>query len=215
MTEEEPNFKGIKEAYSLIKKYIHTTPLLTCETLNEIASENSNQRNLFFKCENFQKVGAFKFRGNNECSLKSLGAANAVFSLSEDEAKKGVVTHSSGNFAQALSLAAKMRNIPAHIIMPSNSPLVKKNAVKNTYKGTVYECSPNVKDRETLCQKVQQETGATMCHPYNQTKIICGQGTISIELMEQIGKDEKYNFDSLLCPIGDFYFQLKFKEEVV
>eukprot|EP01080_Neovahlkampfia_damariscottae_P004825 gene4825-8411_t len=193
MSSKVPSFEGVKEAYERIKSIVHKTPILTCESLNEIASENCcNKRKLFFKCENFQKVGAFKFRG----------ACNAVFSLSDEDSKKGVITHSSGNFAQALSLAAKIKCIPAHIIMPSNSPSVKKNAVQDSYKGIVYECSPDVNDREILCKKIQKETGSIMLHSYNHIDIIHGQGTIAVELMEQMGSNGKYNFDTLLSPIG-------------
>eukprot|EP01119_Soliformovum_irregulare_P023449 TRINITY_DN817_c0_g1_i1.p1 TRINITY_DN817_c0_g1~~TRINITY_DN817_c0_g1_i1.p1 ORF type:complete len:325 (-),score=79.02 TRINITY_DN817_c0_g1_i1:33-890(-) len=143
-------------------------------------------KQLFFKCEIFQKVGAFKFRG----------ACNAVFQLTEEDAKKGVVTHSSGNHAQALALAAKMRGIPAHIVMPSNAPQVKKNATKG-YGAEIVECEPNLASRETTSQKVIDQTGATMIHPFNNAWIIAGQGTMALELLEEVP-----DLDAIIAPIG-------------
>jgi threonine dehydratase len=176
-----PTFVEIEKAHQLIKNYIHRTPVLTSKTLNKITGSQ-----LFFKCENFQKAGAFKFRG----------ATNAVFALSEEEAKRGVLTHSSGNHAGALSLAASMRNIPAYIVMPRNAPQVKKDAVQ-TYGGIITECEPTLAARETTADKVQKETGATLIHPYNNEVIIAGQGTATVELLEETG-----NLDAILTPVG-------------
>ena len=176
-----PTFVEIKKAHHLIKNYIHRTPVLTSKTLNKIT-----ECQLFFKCENFQKAGAFKFRG----------ASNAVFSLSEKKAKRGVLTHSSGNHAGALSLAASMRNIPAFIVMPKNAPQVKKDAVQ-TYGGIITECEPTLAARETTADKVQKETGATLIHPYNNEIIIAGQGTATVELLE-----DTVDLDVILTPVG-------------
>ena len=147
----ETSITSINEAYNRIRPYINKTPVLTSNTLNEIASENRNKTKIFFKCENFQKIGAFKARG----------AINAILKLSEIEARKGVVTHSSGNHAQAIAYAAKLRNIIAHIVMPKNAPIVKINAVKG-YGAKVYFCEPNLEARETACEKIISETGATL-----------------------------------------------------
>jgi threonine dehydratase len=141
---------------------------------------------LFFKCENLQKVGAFKFRG----------AANTVFSLSEKEASAGVATHSSGNHAQALALAARLRGIPAHIVMPENSPKVKVAAVRG-YGARIVFCAPTQKDREQTLERVVAETGATFIHPYNNPGIIAGQGTCALELLEQVS-----DLDLVMAPVG-------------
>jgi len=134
-------------------------------------------RAVFFKCENFQRVGAFKFRG----------ACNAVQKLSEEDARKGVVTHSSGNHAQALALAAKMRGVPAYIVMPSNAPEVKKAAVAG-YGGRITECAPTLEARETTCDTIRAATGATFIHPYNNIDVISGQGTLMLELLDQVAQ---------------------------
>jgi threonine dehydratase len=186
-----PSLDNIKEAYALIERFVHKTPIMTCSTLDELASTSEKTKKLFFKCENFQKVGAFKYRG----------AMNAVLNLPKEQAKKGVVTHSSGNHAQALALAAKTFGIDAYIVMPNNSPMVKQNAVKG-YDGKVLLCEPTLKAREDECAKIMNEKGATLIHPYNNFDVICGQGTIAIELMEQMGKDGKFPFDAVLAPIG-------------
>ncbi len=141
---------------------------------------------LFFKCENFQKAGAFKFRG----------ACNAIFSLSDEQASRGVVTHSSGNFAAALALAARKRGISARIVMPSNAPAVKVDAVKG-YGGVITFCEPTLTSRESSAAKVIKETGATFVHPYNDYRIIAGQGTAALELMEEIS-----DLDFILAPVG-------------
>jgi len=132
------------------------------------------------------KIGAFKFRG----------ACNAVFKLSEEDARKGVVTHSSGNHAQALALAARLRGISAHIVIPENAPTVKKKAVEG-YGGRVILCAPNLQARETTTEKVISETGATLIHPYNNLDVMAGQGTIALEFLEQVN-----NLDVIIAPVG-------------
>lgn len=176
-----PTTKDIQEAHQRIRPYIHQTPVLTCTALNEIVGAR-----LFFKCENFQRVGAFKFRG----------ACNAIFSLPDDEASRGVVTHSSGNHAAALALGARKRGITARIVMPSNAPKVKIDAVKN-YGGMITFCEPTLASRETTAAKVIAETGATMIHPFNNYKIIAGQGTAALELMGEVD-----DLDYILAPVG-------------
>ena len=141
---------------------------------------------LYFKCENFQKVGAFKFRG----------ACNAIFSLSETDAEKGVATHSSGNHAAALALAAKIRGVAAHIVMPDNSPEIKKRAVAG-YGANITFCAPTLRARETTLAKVVEETGATEIHPYNNFHVIAGQGTAAKELIEDFT-----DFDIIITPVG-------------
>ncbi|MFW5773166.1 MAG: pyridoxal-phosphate dependent enzyme, partial [Tangfeifania sp.] len=171
----------IEKAHDIIRKYAHQTPVLSSSGINKIVGSD-----LHFKCENFQKVGAFKFRG----------ACNAVFSLSEEEAQKGVATHSSGNHAAALALAAKMRGIDAHIVMPRTSPEIKKKAVAG-YGANITFCEPTLEARETTLAKVVEETGATEIHPYNNFYVIAGQGTAAKELIE-----EKGNFDIIIAPVG-------------
>src|SRR5690606_2229004 len=153
--------QDIHQAAQRIKPYIHRTPVLSNQSLNQFVNAN-----VFMKCENLQKVGAFKFRG----------ASNAVWALSDEEAKLGVCTHSSGNHAQALALAAKMRGIPAYIVMPSNAPQVKKDAVAG-YGGQITFCEPTLESRETNLEKIKNETGASVIHPYNDERVIAGQGT--------------------------------------
>lgn len=179
--DSRPTLIDIRAAHQRIKSHIHQTPVLTCDTLNELIGAK-----LFFKCENFQKVGAFKFRG----------ASNTVFSLSEKDAEKGVVTHSSGNHAAALSMAARKRGIAAYIVMPSNAPRVKIDAVKN-YGGKITFCEPTLASRENTAEKVIEETGATMVHPFNDYRIITGQATAALELVEQIN-----DLDFILAPVG-------------
>jgi threonine dehydratase len=171
----------IRRAHERIRAHIHRTPILTSARLNEASGSS-----LFFKCENFQKVGAFKARG----------ATNAVFALDERIAKRGVATHSSGNHAAALSRAAKLRGIPAHIVMPSNSPQVKVRAVEG-YGGQIVFCEPNQRAREEACAKVIAETGATLIHPFENEDVMAGQGTIAIELLEEVP-----DLDLVLCPVG-------------
>ncbi|WP_405573248.1 pyridoxal-phosphate dependent enzyme [Winogradskyella sp. Asnod2-B02-A] len=169
------------ETHNRIKPFIHKTPVLTSQLLNEKAGCN-----LFFKSENFQKMGAFKMRG----------AANAILSLSEDERQRGVVTHSSGNFAQAVSLAAKKLGVKAYIVMPENAPQVKKDGVK-TYDGEIIECESTPQAREATANKIKEEKGATFLHPSNQDEVIYGNSTAAIEFLE-----EQPNLDVILTPVG-------------
>ena len=160
----------IYAAAERIKPYIHRTPILTNENLNQKVGAQ-----VFLKCENFQKVGAFKFRG----------ACNAVFSLSDEEAACGVSTHSSGNHAQALALAARLRGIPAYIVMPNNAPAVKKAAVAG-YGGKITFCEPTLDARESTLAQIVEATGSAIVHPYNDERVIAGQGTATLELLEEI-----------------------------
>ena len=171
----------IRLAAKRIQPYIHRTPVLTNKSLN-----NKTEARVFLKCENLQKVGAFKFRG----------ASNAVFSLSDEEAARGVCTHSSGNHAQALSLAAEMRGIPAYIVMPDSAPSVKKNAVAG-YGGRITFCEPTLQARESTLERIRLETGANLVHPYNDERVIAGQGTAALELLEDIP-----DLDVILTPVG-------------
>ena len=169
------------EATRRIKPYINETPVLTSTYLNQLTHTD-----LYFKCENFQKMGAFKFRG----------ACNAVFSLSKDKASKGVATHSSGNHGQALALAAKIRGVKAYIVMPRNAPTVKVQAVKG-YGAEIIFCDPNLKSREAKLAEVLKATGAHFVPPYNDYHIIAGQGTAALELIEKIPK-----LDIIITPVG-------------
>jgi len=175
------NKEMLLQVHLRVKPYIHRTPVLTSELINDMA-----QAQVYFKCENFQKMGAFKMRG----------AANAILSLSNEERSKGVVTHSSGNFAQALSLAAKKIGVKAYIVMPKNAPQVKKDAVK-TYEGEIIECDSNPIAREEMAAKVQKETGATFIHPSNDDHVIYGQGTAAMELLEDYPE-----LDYIFSPVG-------------
>ena len=171
----------IRAAHERIRQHIHRTPVITCRALDEISGAR-----LVFKCENLQKAGAFKSRG----------ACNAVFSLADDEAARGVVTHSSGNHAAALARAATLRGVPAHIVMPSNAPPVKVAAVKQ-YGGKITFCEPTLQAREETAQSVLRETGGTMIHPYNDDRIIAGQGTAAVEFLEDVP-----NLDVVMTPVG-------------
>ncbi|WP_300550944.1 beta-hydroxyaspartate dehydratase BhcB [Roseovarius sp.] len=164
-----------------IAPYIHRTPVLTSSYLNDLTGAE-----LFFKCENFQKAGAFKVRG----------ASNAVFGLSEEMAKRGVATHSSGNHALSLSYAAGRRGIPCHVVMPRTAPEAKKAAVRG-YGGIITECEPSTTSREEVFARVQAETGAEFVHPYNDLRVIAGQATCSAELLEQTE-----GLDAVIAPIG-------------
>ncbi len=175
------NKKNLIQTHERIKPYIHNTPILTSKLIDEITGAN-----LFFKCENFQKMGAFKMRG----------AANAIIKLSDEQRSKGVVTHSSGNFAQALSLAAKSLGVKAFIIMPSNAPQVKKDAVRG-YGGIIIECEPTLLDRENAAKDIQVREGATFLHPSNDINVILGQGTACIELLENQPK-----LEYIFTPVG-------------
>ncbi len=172
---------AIHEAMHRIRSHVHLTPVLTSQTFNRMCGGK-----VFFKCENFQKAGAFKARG----------ACNAVFSLSKAEAEKGVITHSSGNHAGALALAAQKRNIRAYIVMPTNAPKVKQAAVRG-YGGDIHFCEPNLSARESLTTQLMEKTGATLIHPYNDLRIMAGQGTAALELMEQVP-----DLDVVLTPVG-------------
>ncbi len=176
-----PTLADVRQAHEKIKGSIHRTPVLTNRQVDERAGCK-----VFLKCENFQKVGAFKFRG----------ACHAVFSIPEEEANKGVATHSSGNHAQAIALAAKMRQIPAYIVMPENSPEVKKRAVKG-YGAEITFCESNQQARESTLEEVVEETGSTFIHPYNDSRIIAGQGTSALELLEDYPA-----LDIILAPVG-------------
>jgi len=176
-----PRFSDIEKAHDIIRSFVHETPILSSKLLNEIAGCE-----IVFKCENFQKVGAFKFRG----------ATNAIQSLSKDELSKGVCTHSSGNHAQALSLAAKQAGVPAYIVMPKNAPQVKIDAVRN-YNAKIFFCEPTLEARETELKKVQEKTGASFIHPYNNFHVIAGQGTAAKELLEEIS-----DLDAIIAPVG-------------
>jgi threonine dehydratase len=176
-----PSLSDIRTAQRRIKPFIHHTPVLTSGQLNKIFSCE-----LFLKCENFQKVGAFKFRG----------ATNAVLSLSGEEKKRGVVTHSSGNHAAALSLAARMNGISAIIVMPDTAPPVNKNAVAG-YGAEITFCKPTLQSREETTKLIIEKTGATLIHPYDNFNVICGQGTAALELL-----DEKSDLDIIIAPIG-------------
>jgi threonine dehydratase len=176
-----PTFEDIKEAQQRISEHIHRTPVLSSKQVDQKTGGK-----ILFKCENFQKVGAFKFRG----------ASNAIFSLSEEEAKNGVATHSSGNHAQAVALAAKMRGIPAYVVMPENAPKVKVKAVKN-YGADVTFCESTLEARESTLEKMVEKTGAIFIHPYDNAQIIAGQGTSALELLE-----DHPDLDIIIAPVG-------------
>ncbi len=160
---------------------VHRTPVSTCATLDALAG-----RRLFLKCEHLQRVGAFKFRG----------AANAVIRLDDAKAARGVVTHSSGNHAQALALAARLRGIPAHVVMPTNAPDVKRRAVAG-YGARVVPCEPSLEARERTAAAVLAETGAHFVPPYDHPDVIAGQGTVAVELLEQVS-----DLDAIVAPVG-------------
>jgi len=176
-----PTLNDIRQAAERIKPYAHRTPVLTNESLNQQVGAQ-----VFLKCENLQKVGAFKFRG----------ACNAVYSLTDEEAACGVCTHSSGNHAQALALAARMRGIPAYIVMPDNAPSVKKNAVAG-YGGLITFCEPTLEARENTLDEIRLDTGANVVHPYNDERVISGQGTAALELLEDVP-----DLDVIIAPVG-------------
>ena len=176
-----PSFTDILVAYEKIRKLIHRTPVFTSEGINKLCKAE-----LYFKCENFQKVGAFKFRG----------ATNAIANLSMLEMKQGVATHSSGNHAAALSLAAKLKGISAHIVMPENSKEIKKIAVQE-YGGKITFCKPTLQARIETLQEIVKQTGAVEIHPFDNFYVIAGQGTAALELMRE--KDE---LDIVITPVG-------------
>ena len=171
----------IRAAAGRIKGVGHRTPILTSQTMDEMAG-----RKLFFKCENFQKVGAFKLRGG----------WNAVSMLSDEEAAKGVCTHSSGNHAQAVAFSAMKRGIASYIVMPNNVPDVKLDAVKG-YGANIILCEPTLEARETTLDEITKKTGAQVVHPFNNPNVIAGQGTAALEMIEDLG-----TLDAIIAPIG-------------
>lgn len=173
--------EALRECHSKIQPYIHKTPVLTSHLLNERTGAT-----LFFKCENFQRGGSYKMRG----------ATHATLLKKEEGHLPGVVTHSSGNFAQALSLAAKSLNIPAYIVMPKNAPGVKKRAV-DQYGGSVFECEPTLEAREAEAERIGKETGAIFIHPSNDPMVMLGQGTAALELLEEVE-----TLDHIVVPVG-------------
>ena len=181
MSAHPVDLAAIRAAAARLDGVARRTPVETCATIDRLAN-----RSLFFKCEQFQKVGAFKFRG----------AWNAVASLDDAAAARGVVTHSSGNHAQALALAARLRGLPAQIVMPRDAPAVKWRAVED-YGGRVVPCEPTLAAREEAVTRLQAETGATLIHPYDDANVIAGQGTAALELLAQVGP-----LDAIVTPIG-------------
>jgi threonine dehydratase len=181
LSEGLPTIAEVRAATERIRPYAHRTPVLTCASLDAMTGAA-----LFFKCENFQRVGAFKFRG----------AANAVLSLSDEEASRGVATHSSGNHAAALALAARLRSIPAHVVMPRTAKAVKRAAVAG-YGARIVLCEPTLAAREATLADVVAATGATVVHPYNDARVIAGQGTAALELLADVP-----GLDLVLAPVG-------------
>jgi len=179
--EKFPDKKTLQAAFERVQQYAHRTPVLTSDTMNRLTGAK-----LFFKCENFQKGGAFKFRG----------AVNSVFTLTDEESARGVATHSSGNHAQAVALAARMRGIPAVIVMPESAPQVKVNAVKG-YGAEVIMCPSTLKDREATIAKVVDERGCEFIHPSNDLRVIAGQATAAMELLQDVE-----GVDILAAPVG-------------
>ncbi len=176
-----PTYQDMLDAHERIKPHINRTPIRTSDYLNELTGAQ-----LFFKCENFQEPGAFKVRG----------ASNAVFGLSDEQARNGVATHSSGNHASCLSYAAMRRGIPCNVVMPRTAPQAKKDTVRR-YGGMITECDPSTTSREETFARVQAETGGDFVHPYNDPRVIAGQGTCSKEFMEQVD-----GLEMMVAPIG-------------
>lgn len=174
----------IIQAHERIKPYIHRTPVLTNQTINDLVGAS-----LFFKCENFQKIGAFKARGG----------VNAILQVVANNEGKAITTHSSGNHAQAVAFGAKLVGLPAYIVMPSNAPQVKKDAVIG-YGAEVIECEPNLAARESGVAEVIERTGAVLVHPFDNDRVIAGQATASKELLEDYGQD--HPFDTIFTPVG-------------
>lgn len=176
------NYQDILKAYHRIKYAINDTPVMTSRTLN-----NELEAQVMLKCENFQRIGAFKFRG----------AYNAISQLTDLQKTQGVITHSSGNHAQAVALASKLLNIPATIVMPKNSPLVKVNATRDTYGARVVLCENSIQSRQETCQAIMEKEGQTLIHPYDNDQIIAGAGTAAFEMLN------KYmDFDIIIAPVG-------------
>jgi threonine dehydratase len=180
--EIRPDLEAIREAHQRVGPHIHRTPVLTSRTMNEMIDAQ-----VFFKCENLQKGGAFKARG----------AINAVLSMDEADALKGVVTHSSGNHGAALSMAARIRGIKAYVVVPSNAPEPKVGAIRN-YGGEITFCKPTLEARELTTDELMARTGAVLIHPYNNYRIIAGQGTCALEVHDQVEE----GLDLLLAPVG-------------
>lgn len=176
-----PSLLDLQKAHELIKPFIHHTPVLTSQSINELAGCE-----IYFKCENFQKIGAFKARGG----------MNAVLNLSKDEQQKGIATHSSGNHAQAIALAAKAVGTKAYIVMPNNAPEIKKKGVL-ALGGEIIECEPTLEAREKTVQEVIKRTGATFIHPYNNYDVIAGQATATIELIAEVS-----HLEVIMAPVG-------------
>jgi threonine dehydratase len=176
-----PTFADVEAAHERIKPYIHETPILTSTYFNKLSGAE-----LFFKCENFQKAGAFKARG----------ASNAVFGLSDAQAAKGVATHSSGNHGLSLAYAGGRRGIPVTVVMPRTAPAAKKAAVRG-YGGTIVECEPSTTSREAVFAEVVEKTGQEFVHPYNDPRVIAGQATCSLEMIQQVD-----DLDAIIAPIG-------------
>lgn len=176
-----PTLADVRAAAKRIAGYAHVTPCMTSRYVDALTGCT-----VFFKCENLQRVGAFKFRG----------ACNAVFALSEAEAERGVVTHSSGNHAQALAVAARLRGVRATVVMPTTAPAIKREAVVG-YGAEIVDCAPSAEAREKRCAEVQAETGAVLVHPYDNNYVIAGQGTAALELLDQSGP-----LDGLVAPVG-------------
>ncbi len=175
------SLEDIRAAADRIRLYVHDTPVLTSHYFDSLFNAS-----IFFKCENFQKVGAFKARG----------ACNAVFSLTDDEARRGVATHSSGNHAQAVAYAARLRGLPCHIVMPTSAPAVKRNAACD-YGATIIDCEPTMAAREQALEDIVDKTGAHPIPPYNDLRVIAGQGTAALELMSEIP-----DLDTIMTPVG-------------
>ena len=181
MTDQEPMFQDVVDARTRIEAYIRRTPVMTSRTLSELA-----RAELFFKCENFQAIGAFKARGSH----------NALLCLSDQQRAGGVVTHSSGNHAAALALAARSTATTAHIIMPSNAPKPKVESVRRLG-GLITFCEPTQAARESTAARVQSETGATLVHPVDNWRVIAGQATAALELLDDVGE-----LDAVVVPVG-------------
>ncbi len=181
MSDNGANFAGIEAARARIRDLVHRTPVVTSSLL-----DTHTGAQLYFKCENLQKVGAFKARG----------ASNAVFGLTSAQAKSGVATHSSGNHGAALAQAARQRGITAHVVMPANAPAVKKEAVA-AYGGLIIECEPTLAAREQTLQRVVAATGAHVIHPYADARVIAGQGTLALEVLEQVP-----DLEVIVLPVG-------------
>ena len=178
---DHPTIEDVRKAMHRIEPFVHRTPVMRCHAIEERA-----ECEVHLKCENLQKVGAFKARG----------AMNAVLSLDDETVARGVVTHSSGNHAQALAWAAREREVPAHIVMPTNAPEVKRRAVEG-YGGIIHECKPTLESRLKTCAKVAEKTGGTVIPPYDDDRVIAGQGTLALELIAQVP-----DLQAVVVPVG-------------